>query len=292
SHPCSMAVTRGCVGDLFSVQSDRPGDREEQAGDGFDQLRLAVALHSGHTHDLARLHLEADPVHGTMVAVVDYDQVLDLQHRPARFCGRLLYHQLDGTTDHHLGEFLGRHFAGSRLPYDLAPPEHRDPVGDLEHLPELVGDEDDPLARLAQASDDLEEILDLLRREDRCGFVEDDDLGFAEQDLDDLDPLLETDRQVFDDGARIDLQPVLSRDLGHLLTGLSIVDPSQDIGRLHSEHHVLGDGEDRDQHEVLVDHADAGGDGVAGTVECGRLAVDEDLTLVGFVETVEDVHQG
>src|SRR5690606_8546351 len=77
SHPCSMAVTRGCVGDLFSVQSDRPGDREEQAGDGFDQLRLAVALHSGHTHDLARLHLEAYPVHGTTVASVDYYTVPD-----------------------------------------------------------------------------------------------------------------------------------------------------------------------------------------------------------------------
>src|SRR5690606_41595680 len=100
--------------------------------------RLAVALHSGHTHDLARLHLEADSVHGTMVALVDYDQVLDLEHRPARFCGRLLDHQLDGTAHHHLGEFLGRHFARHRLPDDLAPPEHRCRVGDLEHLPDPV----------------------------------------------------------------------------------------------------------------------------------------------------------
>ena len=33
---------------------------------------------------------------------------------------------------------------------------------------------------------------------------------------------------------------------------------------LDAEHDVLGDGEDGDEHEVLVDHADAGGDRVAG----------------------------
>src|SRR5690606_16433561 len=47
-----------------------------------------------------------------------------------------------------------------------------------------------------------------------------------------------------------------------------------------------------DEHEMLVDHADAGRDGVAGTVEVDGLAVDQHLTFVGVVEAVEDVHQG
>ena len=62
-------------------------------------------------------------------------------------------------------------------------------------------------------------------------------------------------------------------------------------GGLHAEHDVLGDGEHGHEHEVLVDHADAGGDGVARVVERDRRVVDQDLALVGPVEPVEDVHQ-
>ena len=62
-------------------------------------------------------------------------------------------------------------------------------------------------------------------------------------------------------------------------------------GLLAAEHDVLGDGEDRDQHEVLVDHADAGGDGVAGRGERDRLAVDDDLALGRLEQPVEHVHQ-
>ena len=53
------------------------------------------------------------------------------------------------------------------------------------------------------------------------------------------------------------------------------------LRRLDAEHHVLGDGEDGHQHEVLVHHADAGGDGVGRASERDRLAVDQDLALVG-----------
>ena len=61
---------------------------------------------------------------------------------------------------------------------------------------------------------------------------------------------------------------------------------------LHPEHHVLSDREHRHQHEVLVDHPDACVDSVAGVREVPDRAIDDDITLVGRVEAVEDVHQG
>ena len=42
---------------------------------------------------------------------------------------------------------------------------------------------------------------------------------------------------------------------------------------------------------MLVDHADAGADRIARAAELDRLAVDQDLALVGPVEAGEDVHQ-
>ena len=43
---------------------------------------------------------------------------------------------------------------------------------------------------------------------------------------------------------------------------------------------------------MLVDHADAGPDGVGGRADPLRLAVDADLAGIGFVEAVQDRHQG
>ena len=61
---------------------------------------------------------------------------------------------------------------------------------------------------------------------------------------------------------------------------------------LGAQHHVLQHGESVDQHEMLVDHADAGGDGVARVLHADRPAVDPDLARIGLVEAVEDAHQG
>jgi hypothetical protein len=83
----------------------------------------------------------------------------------------------------------------------------------------------------------------------------------------------------------------LLRDLRDpLLRGVE-VEGAGEAGGLVAEHHVLGDGEDGDQHEVLVHHADTGRDGVAGAGEVLHLVVEQDLALVGPVEAVQDVHQ-
>ena len=63
------------------------------------------------------------------------------------------------------------------------------------------------------------------------------------------------------------------------------------LGLLVAEHDVLGDGEDRDEHEVLVHHADAGRHGVAGAGEVLDVVVEQDLALVGLVQAVEHVHE-
>ena len=88
--------------------------------------------------------------------------------------------------------------AGSASPDHAAPPQHRDAVGDVEDLVELVADEHDRLAGLAQASEVLEQLLGLLRREHRGGLVEDQHVDAPVERLQDLDTLLLADRQVLD----------------------------------------------------------------------------------------------
>ena len=96
--------------------------------------------------------------------------------------------------------------------------------------------------------------------------------------LEDLDPLLDADREVLDERRR-------GRPRGRT-RGESRADVGAALrrsrkteapGRLEAEDDVLGDREDGYEHEVLVDHADAAPHGVARVGESDRLAVDADL---------------
>ena len=96
---------------------------------------------------------------------------------------------------------------------DAPVPQHRDAVGDREHLAQLVGDEHDRLALVDEAADDAEELVDLARREHGRRLVEDEDVGVAEQRLQQLDALLLADREVLDLGVGVDVEPVLLAEL-------------------------------------------------------------------------------
>ena len=133
-------------------------------------------------------------------------------------------------------------------------------------------------------------MVGLLRREDTGGLVQDQDVGAAEQGLEDLDPLLHAHRQLRDRGVEVDLQPVVA--LERLDLGPGAGDAAlQGDATLGAQQQVLQDGERLDQHEMLVDHADAGLDRILRAANGPLLPVDQDLAAVGLVEAVEDVHQ-
>ena len=200
--------------------------------------------------------------------------------------------ELDVAADHQLGEVLLVGLGRDPLADDLAAPDDRDPVGDLEHLVELVADEDDAVALGGEPPQDLEDLLGLLRRQHGGRLVEDEDPRVAVERLEDLDPLLPADRQRADLGVRVDLEAEPLAELDDPAVGLVAVEEDRVGHRLVAEEDVLGDGQDRDEHEVLVDHADAAGDRVGGPAIVDRLAVEQDLALVGRGQPVEDVHQG
>ena len=173
-----------------------PGDLDRaaldpaQPGDRLDQLGLPVAVDAGDADDLPGSDRERDAAHLGDAAVVDDVEVLDREQDVARLARRLLDLEQHLAADHRASERrLGRTFARHRLDL-LAAPEDRDAVGDLQHLVELVADEDDRLAVRLQAADDPEQLAGLLRRQHRGRLVEDEDVGAAEERLQDLDTLL------------------------------------------------------------------------------------------------------
>ena len=172
---------------------------------------------------------------------------------------------------------------------DAAVAQHRDLVADLHDLVELVRDEDESAVVGGELTKRDEEVIDLGRREHRGRLIEDEELGVAVQGLEDLGALSLADRELPDVGVGVDVQSVALRHFGQALAHRSHVGHA--ASPTESEGDVLGDRQGGDQHEVLVDHADAEIDGIGRRSDGDRLAPQMNGALVGRVEPVEDLHQ-
>ena len=232
-----------------------PADLAPHPGDRLDQLPLAVALDAGDAEDLAGAHVDREVVDRAHTPFVLDIEAANAEHDVTRRSLALVDLEDDVAADHQVGQrLLG---CGLRVGRSCDPSvaEHRDPVGDRKHLAQLVGDEHDRFALIDQAANHTEELVDLAWREHRCRFVEDQDVGLPEQRLHELDSLLLADGEVPDFGVGIDDQPVLLLERSDTAPGFGDVEQSV-LGELVAEDHVLGNGEHRDQLEVLVHHAD------------------------------------
>ena len=149
-------------------------------------------------------------------------------------------------------------------------------------------DEEDGHALALELAQVGEQLVDLLGHEHRGGLVEDQDAGAAVEHLEDLDPLAVADAEVVDQRVGVDVEAVGGR-APRCVGARAEVDPT--VPLLVAEDDVLEDGEVVGEHEVLVHHADADRDRVAGRVKLPR-AVDRDGALVGTLHAVEDLHQG
>ena len=74
------------------------------------------------------------------------------------------------------------------------------------------------------AAHDVHQLVDLLRREHRRRLVEDQHLGVVAERLDDLDPLLDADRELLDQRVGVDREAVALGQLAHHLGGLRPVE--------------------------------------------------------------------
>ena len=169
--------------------------------------------------------------------------------------------------------------------------QHRDAIGEAQHLVELVADEDDRAAIGREAAQHGQKLVHLLRGQHGRRLVEDQDLGAAIERFQDLDALLLADRQAVDTCVRIDREAVAPRELGDARRDRPAILEQRRARRGLPEHQVLGDGERRHQHEVLMHHAEPMADGVVRRAEPHRLPAQPDLSLVRPVQAVEDAHQ-
>ena len=201
----------------FAVDEDFAAVQRADAGERLEQLRLAVARDARDPEDFAFSENERNAVDPHDAAIVAHDEIARLERNPTRMRRALVDLQDHLAPDHRVGEFRRRSFGGVEGRDHLAAPHHRDAVGQAHDLAQLVGDEDDRLVLALEHAQHLEQLIGFGRRQHRSRLVEHQDLGAAHQRLQDLDPLLQADRQFADDRVGIDFEAVCLSEFGETL---------------------------------------------------------------------------
>ena len=167
--------------------------------------------------------------------------------------------------------------------------EDGNPVGNVHHLVELMGDDDDGMALFLHPAQHGEELIDLLHSEHGGWLVQDDDLGPIIEHLDDLQGLLFRHGHV---GHLFPGVDVKAKAPGYLSDLLIPVPAQQRPGLFRPHPDVVRSGQYIHQLKVLVDHTDAQPLGVLGGGNDGRLALHPDGAAVRRIDAGQHIHQG
>ena len=184
---------------------------------------MPVARHPGDADDLARVDLEIEVPQGGFGALRRCAHPAKLERRPKALVGRR------AIADFEAGKLLPKHevdqagFVGLRLqqrPGDAPLAQDGDAVGALQHFAQLVRDQDDGKAVGPQVLEDFQQSLDLVRRQDARGLIQDQQACVRHEQFQDLDFLLFADRELRH--ARV------GRD-GQRVAGGNLLDPPADL---------------------------------------------------------------
>src|SRR5205809_7838763 len=116
-------------------------------------------------------------------------------------------------------------------------------------------DEDNGRTMLDQGAQSLEQVLYFARGEHRGRLIQNENGSLSIQGFEDLDALAQPDGKVLDQGLWINVEMILRGELAYMLGGLWHVQEWSVPGWLLAEDNILGYGQGRDEHEMLMDHA-------------------------------------
>ena len=215
-------------------------------------------------------------------------QILDLQPDLRIYGFGSVNVQCGGLTHHHVGQGLGGGILCGYGADVFALPQNGHPVGQLQYLLQLVGNDDNGLAVSTHGPKYIKELFGFLRCQYGSWFVKNEDIGTPVEYLDDLDRLLFRNAHVIDFFVGINIKAVFFADLPDTgVDGLFVEFP----GLPKAQYDVLTCGEYVHQLKMLMDHADAKINGVLGGTDGDGLPVHEDLALIGEIDAGDHVHQ-
>src|SRR5579875_811832 len=280
-------VARAADAPRLAMHADLPARSALGAEEGEEELAMAVPGEPADAENLAALKRERDAVDAPA------REIAQLEHRTtAAPEGRQRRVERVDAAPGHQGHRLALVDGGEGA--DLAPvAEDGDAVGDAGDLVPAMGGEDDAGVARAQAADQLEEPGHVALAEGGGRLVEIEDLGLLDDHAHDLDDLPLREREVLDEGARIDvLDAERCQHRLSLVLHAPPVDEAEAAARLAAQQQVLGDAHPGEEGELLEHRPGAARMGLVGTAQRDRLALDADLAPIGAQPSAHDLDEG
>ena len=150
--------------------------------------------------------------------------------------------------------------------------------------------ENDGTAVCLQLVQDGNQFLRFLRRQNGGGFVENEDFYVPIQGLDDFHALFLPNGKLIYLGVQVHLQAIPVHDLFNLCSGGLLPDKDTIMAGI-AQHDVAQYGQGRNEHEVLVNHANAVLHGVLRGVNGESFSVDLNFAFIRLEDAIEHVHQ-
>ena len=168
--------------------------------------------------------------------------------------------------------------------HDPAVVHDADPVGEVEHVVDVVADQEDPDALVLELSDEAAD-LGRLGRAERCGrFVHDQDPGVEVDRTGDRHGLALAAGQGLDRlGEVLEVRVEPTHDLARLGLHAGVIEGPHPRRQLSAEEQVAGRVDVVGQRERLIDGLDVVGLRIARVADGHGLLVDQDLAAVGRV---------
>ena len=207
---------------------------------------------------------------------------MNIQDRVARDHRHAVNIQVHLPAHHHFSQDKPVRFRGVDRADIAAFVQHSYAVRYAHHFFQFMGDDDDRAAIPLHGAQDVKQVLDLLRCQNRGGLVQYQYLSTPCQYLQDLDALFFRYRHGIDFFIQVHLQAKLAAHLVRGAGGLAAA-PQTDIFARRKQIHQL---------EVLMNHTDAQADGIVRRTDMDGPAFDLDASSVRLVNARQHVHQG
>ena len=243
---------------INTIQHERAALRAAEAGQRFCKLNLAVAVHTGHAEYLPAADLETQRWKPGRENIAHRQPYLAGSARQRCVWSRNI------TPHHHLGEPGTACSCRRRAAGYATIAQNNDLIAELQHLRQLVTNEDDTLSLRAETAEDFQKIGNFGWSEIGRRLIEDQKVNFTQYGLENLNALLAAERQIADacKGVEVETKPS-----ARLADPIRHFRPAQhETGRGPAEHDVIYNCHGIDQHEMLMDHRNAGGDRITRAV--------------------------
>ena len=213
----------------------------------------------------------------------------DFQHYIPQLLLALGRFKADLLAHHHAGKLFCVGFTGQNRSNHLAQMQDGDNFADLHDLVKLMADEDHGLVLRNQIADGDEQLPCFLRSQHGGRLIQHQQVALFIQRLDNLHALLLSHSQCRHLCIGIHRKAVFLRNL--LNVGSNPLFVNKCLLLIQTQNHILYHRQGGDEHEVLVHHANAAGDGGLWGIDLYHLAVHSDGSAVRLGKAIEHIHQ-